>query len=85
MFDVYRAARRCTISIVSISVFCPGDHTVELYSSIGRTRALYAVVFVTFDEVLMFLLTNPSALFPLAVVFEICSFQLKLEDSVTPR
>jgi hypothetical protein len=61
------------------------SQTVEAYSITGRTKAVYPAVFTDLEQFFKFRLTNPSVLFPFAVMLSICLFQDKLFEIVTPK
>ena len=57
--------------------FVWGDQTGEAYSTLGRTKVLYASSLTFIFLVFTLRLTNPSVPFALAVIELMCSFQLR--------
>ena len=74
----YLAALLWTFSSSLDNNFCPGDHTVDAYSSVGLTKDLYAHSLVDCIAVLKFLLTKASIRLPLAAAFPTSSSPLYL-------
>ena len=62
------AALRCTISSECFCLEMCGSQTVAAYSRCGRTSVLNSFSFVELDRVLIFLLTNASCWFALALM-----------------
>ena len=60
LLQAYRADLLCTISIFEVDSEVWGSQTEQEYSSLGRTSAWYAWLFVCWFDVFKFLLRNPS-------------------------
>ena len=77
---------RCIISSECFCLEMCGSQTVAAYSMCGRTSVLYSFSLVELDRVLtMFLLTNASCWFALALMLSTCFPQVRSLVSVTPR
>jgi DUF1365 family protein len=66
-------------------VWVVGSQTVEAYSITGCTKAVYLAVFTDLEQFFKFRLTNPSDLFPFALMLSIGLFQDKLFEIITPK
>ena len=74
LFVTHLAALGWTISSECFCLEMCGSHTVAAYSTCDRTRVLESFSFVELERVLMFLLTNASCLFALALMLPTCIF-----------
>ena len=79
------AALRCTISSECFCLEMCGSQTVAAYSRCGRTSVLNSFSFVELDRVLIFLLTNASCWFALALMMSMCFPQVRSFVRVMPR
>ena len=84
-FKTQRAALLWTISTMLIFLALYGSHTVEQYSRVGRTEALYAVSLVFGGQFLRFRLRKPKVLLALFDMLSTRSFRRRSSDRWTPR
>jgi len=85
LFLTYRAARHWTMSRRCMSPFSWGSQTVLAYSTVGRTRALYAVSLVEVEEIFRFLHRKLMVRLALLQMFCICWPQSRWLFRVQPR
>ena len=81
----YLAARRWTISSLSIFLSVYGSHTVLAYSTIGRTRLRYAFCLSDTAPIFRFLLRKPVVWFAFTHIFCMGVSHLRSSVIVSPR
>ena len=72
-------------SLLIFLLWVKGLHSVDAYSTWGRTRVWYAAVRIAVFLVLMFLFKNPSVLFTFVEILYMWVFQLRSLLMSTPR
>ena len=85
MLVTHLEALRCIISSECFCLEMCGSQTVAAYSRCGRTSVWNSFSFVELDRVLMFLRTNASYWFALALMMFTCLPQVRSFVRVTPR
>jgi hypothetical protein len=85
LLQMYRAARRWTISIFLMDSDVWGSQIEHEYYNFGLTSAWYAWVFICWLGVFRFRLKKPSAFLPFDVMSLMCLSHLRLDCTVIPR
>jgi hypothetical protein len=82
---LYLAALSRTFSISLFYFLVCGDHMVQQYSRLDLTKDLYAMLLVCSFFIWRFLLKNPNNFCAFDVMLFMCTFQVMLDEMVTPR
>ena len=82
---LYLAALSRTFSISLFYFLVCGDQMVQQYSRLDLTKDLYAILLVCSFFIWRFLLKNPNNFCAFDVMLFMCTFQVMLDEMVTPR
>ena len=85
LLQMYRAARRWTISIFLMDSDVRRSQIEHDYSNVGLTNAWYAWIFICWLDIFRFHFKKPSALLPFDVKSLMYLSHLRLDCTVIPR